>query len=105
MSTTRIMQLQCWLAVSLDECQQEELSHKQTDDDLREAATAEEAQEADESDLLEELVDLPEAVLGFVVVICQHGQSVRKVSSIDQRLSHTVCAYKGARTAMGQSQS
>ena len=77
-STTRIMQLQCWLAVSLDEGQQEEFSHKQTHDDLREAATAEKAQEADESDLLEELVDLPEAVLGFVVVICQHRAVCQK---------------------------
>ena len=34
-----------------------------------EAATVEEAEEADEDDLLEQLIDLPEAVVRFVVVI------------------------------------
>ena len=34
-----------------------------------EAATIEEAEKADEDDFLEELIDLPEAVVRFVVVI------------------------------------
>ena len=59
-STQRtMMQLQCWLAVLLDEGEQEGFGHKQAHDDLREAATAEEAKETNEGDLLEELVDFP----------------------------------------------
>ena len=52
-----------------DECEQEEFGHAEPHSDLHKAATFEEAEETNQRDLLQELVDLPEAVLRCVIMI------------------------------------